>query len=203
MIALDRWTKQLAIDHLLDSGVRSVPLLGEYIRLTYVENRGAAFGVLQDQTAFFILVGLVVISVIVASYRYIPEPSWLLNLCLGLQMGGAVGNLIDRIQVGYVVDFIDLTFWPVFNVADSAICVGVGRPGLHRPLPAPPAHGRQSHRRPASLRCLSDVPLQPRHQLRPNGAEQIEVPRLRRPDAPRRVPGPLRRGPLALRVGSG
>ena len=125
VIALDRWTKQLAIDHLLASGVRSVPLIGEYIRLTYVENRGAAFGVLQDQTAFFILVGLVVISVIVASYRYIPEPSWFLNVCLGLQMGGAVGNLIDRIQVGYVVDFIDLTFWPVFNVADSAICVGV------------------------------------------------------------------------------
>jgi signal peptidase II len=125
VVALDRWTKHLAIEHLLDSGVRSVPLIGEYIRLTYVENRGAAFGVLQDQTAFFILVGLVVISVIVASYRYIPEPSWLLIVCLGLQMGGAVGNLIDRIRVGYVVDFIDLTFWPVFNVADSAICVGV------------------------------------------------------------------------------
>ena len=125
VIALDRWTKQLATEHLLDSGVRSVPMLGEYIRLTYVENRGAAFGVLQNQTAFFILVGLVVISVIVASYRYIPEPSWLLNVCLGLQMGGAVGNLVDRIQVGYVVDFVDLTFWPVFNVADSAICIGV------------------------------------------------------------------------------
>src|SRR6185503_5924846 len=90
-----------------------------------VENRGAAFGVLQEQTSFFIMVGLVVISVIVSSYRYIPEPSWLLNVCLGLQMGGAIGNLIDRIQVGYVVDFIDLTFWPVFNIADSAICVGV------------------------------------------------------------------------------
>jgi len=125
VIALDRWTKQLATERLLDSGLRSVPMLGEYIRLTYVENRGAAFGVLQNQTAFFILVGLVVISVIVASYRYIPEPSWLLNVCLGLQMGGAVGNLIDRVHVGYVVDFIDLTFWPVFNVADSAICIGV------------------------------------------------------------------------------
>jgi signal peptidase II len=125
VIALDRWTKHLAIEHLLESGVRSIPVVGEYIRLTYVENRGAAFGVLQDQTAFFILVGLVVISVIIASYRYIPEPSWLLSVSLGLQMGGAVGNLIDRIRVGYVVDFIDLTFWPVFNIADSAICIGV------------------------------------------------------------------------------
>ncbi|MGE3271305.1 MAG: signal peptidase II [Chloroflexota bacterium] len=125
VIALDRWTKQLATDLLLNSGARSVPVIGEYIRLTYVENRGAAFGVLQNQTAFFILVGVIVISVIIASYRYIPEPSWILNICLGLQMGGAIGNLIDRIQVGYVVDFIDLTFWPVFNIADSAICVGV------------------------------------------------------------------------------
>ena len=138
VIALDRWTKQLATEHLLDSGARSVAVLGEYIRLTYVENRGAAFGVLQNQTAFFILVGIVVISVIVASYRYIPEPSWLLNVCLGLQMGGAVGNLIDRIQVGYVVDFIDLTFWPVFNIADSAICVGVA--GLIYSVLFPPRH---------------------------------------------------------------
>jgi signal peptidase II len=125
VILLDRWTKQVATEYLLESGVRSVPVLGEYIRFTYVENRGAAFGLLQNQTDFFIVVGLVVVGVIIVSYRYIPEPSWFLNLCLGLQMGGAIGNLIDRMRVGYVVDFIDLTFWPVFNVADSAICVGV------------------------------------------------------------------------------
>ena len=183
-----------------DSGARSVPLIGEYIRLTYVENRGAAFGVLQDQTAFFILVGLVVISVIVASYRYIPEPSWLLNVCLGLQMGGAVGNLIDRIQVGYVVDFIDLTFWPVFNVADSAICVGVAGSGLHRPLPAAPRDRRDAVDRPASVRCLSDVPLKPRHVVPPERRRADRGAAVRRADAAGRVPGPLRRGPLPLRV---
>jgi signal peptidase II len=126
VIALDQWTKSLARTYLLGAGgPRSVPLLGEYIRLTYVQNRGAAFGLLQDQTTFFILVGVVVITVIVGSYRQIKEPSWGLNLCLGLQMGGALGNLVDRIRYGHVVDFVDLTFWPVFNVADSAICVGV------------------------------------------------------------------------------
>jgi signal peptidase II len=128
VIALDQWTKSLARAHLLGpngDGPRSIPLLGEYIRLTYVQNRGAAFGLLQDQTAFFILVGVVVIVVIVASYRQLKEPGWGLNLCLGLQMGGALGNLADRIRYGYVVDFFDLTYWPVFNVADSAICVGV------------------------------------------------------------------------------
>jgi signal peptidase II len=128
VIALDQWTKSLAREHLLGidgSGPRSIPLVGEYIRLTYVQNRGAAFGLLQDQTTFFVLVGVVVIVVIIASYRQLKEPGWLLNLCLGLQMGGALGNLVDRVRYGYVVDFFDLTFWPVFNVADSAICVGV------------------------------------------------------------------------------
>ena len=129
VIALDQWTKALARAHLLGPdgrGPRSIPLVGEYVRLTYVENRGAAFGMLQDQTTFFVLVGLVVIVVIVASYRQIREPSWTLDLALGLQMGGAIGNLVDRVRYGYVVDFFDLTVWPVFNVADSAICVGVG-----------------------------------------------------------------------------
>jgi signal peptidase II len=153
IIALDRWTKQLAVEQLYNSGLRSIPILGEYVRLTYVENRGAAFGLLQDQTAFFILVGLVVISVIVASYRYIPEPSWLLNLCLGLQMGGAIGNLIDRIHVGYVVDFIDLTFWPVFNIADSAICIGVA--GLAYTVLFPPR--RSMIERPAGDPRASDA----------------------------------------------
>jgi signal peptidase II len=127
-ILIDQWTKDLARFYLLGrdgAGPHSIPLVGPYVRLTYVENRGAAFGLLQDQTAFFVLVGFVVIAVIVASYRQIKEPNWLLNLALGLQMGGAIGNLADRIRYGYVVDFFDLTVWPVFNVADSAICVGV------------------------------------------------------------------------------
>jgi signal peptidase II len=128
VMALDQVTKALATRYLLGpggTGPQSIPVLGEYIRLTYVQNRGAAFGLLQDQTAFFILVGIVVIVVIVASYRQIREPNWSLHLSLGLQMGGALGNLVDRIRQGYVVDFFDLTFWPVFNIADSAICVGV------------------------------------------------------------------------------
>jgi signal peptidase II len=125
VVLADQWTKELARDMLLRSGARSIPVLGEYVRFTYVENRGAAFGLLQNQTAFFILVGVVVITVIILSFRYMHNPSVLLISCLGLQMGGAVGNLIDRIRTGYVVDFIDLTFWPVFNLADSAIVCGV------------------------------------------------------------------------------
>src|SRR5438477_10863099 len=125
VLLADQVTKSLAREHLHQGGARSVALIGEYIRLTYVENRGAAFGLLQNQTAFFVLVGVVVIAVISVSFRYMTNPSLLLIACLGLQMGGAIGNLIDRIRSGYVVDFIDLTFWPVFNLADSAIVVGV------------------------------------------------------------------------------
>lgn len=125
VVLLDQWTKKLATVYLLDSGVRSVPVVGEYVRLTYVENRGAAFGLLQEQTAFFIIVGVTVVGVIVVSYRQLAQPGWLLNICLGLQLGGAIGNLIDRMRYGFVVDFVDLTVWPVFNVADSAIVCGV------------------------------------------------------------------------------
>ena len=136
IVALDQWTKQLAVTHLLDSGVRSVPVLGPYIRFTYVENRGAAFGLLQEQTSFFILVGLTVIGVILYSLRQMSRPSLILTLSLGLQLGGAIGNLIDRIRFGYVVDFMDLSVWPVFNVADSAIVCGVV--GLAYTLAFPP-----------------------------------------------------------------
>lgn len=119
---LDQLTKALAVAYLEPVG--SVPLVG-FVRLTYVENRGAAFGVLQNQTLFFIVVGVVVVAGLLASYRYLHTVPPLLNACLGLQLGGALGNLVDRIRQGYVVDFFDLTWWPVFNVADSAIVVGV------------------------------------------------------------------------------
>lgn len=131
VVIVDQITKKVAEEKLLDSGVRTVdvPLTGEMLRMTYVENRGAAFGLLQDQTTFFVVVGLVVIGVIAASYRYLPRSGFLIHLALGLQLGGAVGNLIDRLRRGYVVDFVDFGYranwWPVFNVADAAITVGV------------------------------------------------------------------------------
>lgn len=137
VVILDQVTKRLAEDDLEKSGVGSVPVpfTGDLLRLTYVQNRGAAFGVLQNQTVFFVLVGVLVIGVIAASYRHLPRSGFLMHLALGLQLGGAVGNLIDRVRQGYVVDFIDFGYkanwWPVFNVADSAICVGVALLAFH------------------------------------------------------------------------
>jgi len=119
---LDQVTKNLVVVYLWPLG--SIRLAGP-LHLTYVENRGAAFGMLQNQTLFFVVVGLVVVAGLALSYRYLPTASPLLNLCLGLQLGGALGNLVDRLRQGYVVDFVDLVWWPVFNVADTAIVVGV------------------------------------------------------------------------------
>jgi signal peptidase II len=149
VVVLDQMTKRVAEDKLERAGVRSVPLpvAGDYVRFTYVENRGAAFGLLQDQTAFFVFVGVLVIGVIAASYRYLPRSGFRLHLALGLQLGGAIGNLIDRIRQGYVVDFVDFGYrsnwWPVFNVADSAIVIGVALLALNALSPAP---GEESNR---------------------------------------------------------
>jgi signal peptidase II len=107
-----------------------LPLIGDYLRLTYVENRGAAFGLLQNQTLLFVAVGVIVIGVIAASHRHLLSAGFSVHLALGLQLGGAIGNLVDRVRQGYVVDFFDFGYhsnwWPVFNIADSAIVVGVG-----------------------------------------------------------------------------
>jgi signal peptidase II len=117
--------------YLLQTPDHSISLVGELLRLTYVSNRGAAFGILQNQSILFVIVGIAVIGAILVSYRYFPKMSLLLNIALGLQLGGAIGNLMDRIRLGYVVDFVDVAIWPVFNVADSAIVVGVGVLAFH------------------------------------------------------------------------
>ena len=139
VVVADQITKRLAEGRLRDQ--RSVPVVDDILRLTYVENRGAAFGLLQDQTMFFVLVGILVIGVIAASYRYLPRSGFLLHLALGLQLGGAIGNLIDRVRQGYVVDFVDFGYranwWPVFNVADSAIVIGVALLALNALSPTP------------------------------------------------------------------
>jgi signal peptidase II len=129
VVVLDQLTKRIAEERLRNQRSVPFPIGGDFLRFTYVENRGAAFGLLQEQTAFFVLVGVLVVGVIAASYRYLPRSGFRLHLALGLQLGGAIGNLIDRVRQGYVVDFVDFGYrtnwWPVFNVADSAIVLGV------------------------------------------------------------------------------
>ncbi|MDR3590297.1 MAG: signal peptidase II [Negativicutes bacterium] len=103
----------------------SIPVVDGVFHITYVLNPGAAFGILEHQTVFFLAVAVILIVVIGYYYRRIPPGYRLLRVGIGLQVGGAAGNFIDRVKTGYVVDFLDFRVWPVFNVADMAIVTGV------------------------------------------------------------------------------
>lgn len=95
------------------------------IRLTYIKNSGGAFGLFPNQTLFLILVGVLWVAIILYFYRKQSLSSPLLRLSLALQLGGAFGNLLDRIRLGHVTDFVDLRVWPIFNLADTSIVIGV------------------------------------------------------------------------------
>ena len=104
---------------------KSLPLL-PILHLTYVENTGAAFGLFPGQHLVFIGMSIAVIGWIIWEMAAGPvQDAWLFWGC-SLILGGAAGNLIDRLRFGHVIDFIDLRVWPVFNLADSAITIGVG-----------------------------------------------------------------------------
>ncbi|WP_350344870.1 signal peptidase II [Proteinivorax tanatarense] len=124
IIAIDQITKLLAYN-LMDMR-QSIPIIENFLHLTLWTNPGAAFGILAHQRLFFIVVTILV-TVVLGYYIYkLPQEKWFLKLAFSLQIGGAIGNLIDRIYLGEVIDFIDFKIWsPIFNVADIAIVVGV------------------------------------------------------------------------------
>lgn len=105
---------------------QSIPLIDNVFHLTYVRNPGAAFGMLPYKTAFFITVTVLVVGGIAWYYRKLPQGYSWLKAGLVLQVGGALGNLVDRVRFGHVIDYLDFRFWPVFNIADIAIVTGVG-----------------------------------------------------------------------------
>ncbi len=121
-VLLDQWTKYL-VRHRFVEG-KSIKLIGSFIYLTYVKNRGAAFGIMQGGRWIFILIGAVVSVLILINIKPLTVNGILL-LGSSLLLGGIVGNIIDRLFLGFVTDFIDLRFWPVFNVADSAVDIGL------------------------------------------------------------------------------
>lgn len=95
------------------------------IRLTHIHNTGGAFGLFTGQYAFLLIATVVGVGAILLYFVFPPANSRLLDMALGMQFGGALGNLIDRLNQGYVTDFFDLRVWPIFNVADSSIVTGV------------------------------------------------------------------------------
>ena len=126
VVAVDQGTKAFIVNWLgPTASERRWELLGQYLAIGYVENTGAAFGILAGRTWLLSLLALVVGCWFVAAYWGRLPFSATLQIAVGLVLGGALGNLLDRIRLGYVVDFLAVGVWPRFNVADSAITIGL------------------------------------------------------------------------------
>ena len=125
IIALDQWTKFLVRTNIPIGGVwMPWDWLVPYARIVHWHNTGAAFGLFQGASLIFTILAFIVSGVIIYYFPQIPTKDWILRLALGMQLAGAIGNLVDRLTLGKVTDFISLGNFPVFNVADSSISVG-------------------------------------------------------------------------------
>jgi signal peptidase II len=132
IIVIDQLTKAWVRANLpLHVSWNPIAWLDPIVTLTHVQNTGAAFGLLPSLGGAFAVVAVAVVAMILLFHRRLAHGSLLLQLTFGLQLGGAIGNLIDRIARGYVTDFVDLRWWPVFNVADSALVVGTILLGIY------------------------------------------------------------------------
>ncbi len=125
VLGLDQLSKSLVRAY-IPPGSSWAPLkaLEKFFSFTHVTNRGMAFGLLPKWGDYLLYVGILVVFLLLLYNYRLKEASPFLYLCFGLQLGGALGNLVDRIRYGYVTDFLDFKFWPVFNVADSSITIG-------------------------------------------------------------------------------
>ena len=123
-IVLDRITKIYAVKHFISN-----PHSGSLINLTYLENRGAAFGILQDKRILFVILTLAIVLYLLYYFiTNLKSNPLILNIAFSLIISGALGNFYDRLFQGYVVDFIEFAFvdFPVFNIADIFVTVGCG-----------------------------------------------------------------------------
>ncbi|MCR5834259.1 MAG: signal peptidase II [Selenomonadaceae bacterium] len=123
IVLLDQLTKAIVVKTMVPG--QTVSLIQDVFHLTYVLNPGAAFGILSNQRIFLLLIGAVLIVVTAYFYPMLKKASLCLQVGASMILSGAVANLIDRIQTGYVVDFLDFRIWPVFNIADIAIVSGM------------------------------------------------------------------------------
>ena len=127
ILLIDQVSKSVISSRL--SAGQSIPIIKNVLHITFVKNTGAAFGLFKNSAYFFILVSIIAVVVIgtiitraVRSDKFLSNP--VLNFGLILIISGALGNLIDRVRLLYVIDFIDFRIWPVFNIADSSITIG-------------------------------------------------------------------------------
>ena len=128
VVALDQWTKWLVRTNLSYEGTwlpAGLTWLSPYARIVNWNNSGAAFGSFQKGNSVFTVLAILVIGAIIYYYPRVDGSDWTLRLAMGLQLGGAAGNLIDRLLMQKVTDFISIGNFPVFNIADSSISIGV------------------------------------------------------------------------------
>ncbi|MFB0533520.1 MAG: signal peptidase II [Anaerolineae bacterium] len=126
ILVADQISKYLVLSS-LNPGQSWNPIasLTPWVSITHVTNTGAAFGLFPAQGSLLAVIAVIVVAAIILYYRQLPVGQWWIKVSLGLQLGGALGNLLDRLRLGYVIDFIDFKIWPVFNLADSSIVIGV------------------------------------------------------------------------------
>ncbi len=126
VILLDQVTKALVVANLaLYEEWMPIEALRPYFTIHHIRNTGAAFGIFPEGGTFFMVVAFIVVGVIIYFYRQMPDSAPAVRVALGLQLGGALGNLVDRLRQGYVVDFLDAKIWPVSNISDISIVSGV------------------------------------------------------------------------------
>ena len=123
VVIFDQLTKYYVVENFYLG--ESVPVIENIFHWTYILNPGAAFGMLEGSRWFFVVIAVGVLGGIWYMKDEINEGGWMMQYGAALFGGGAIGNLIDRTRSGLVIDFFDFRIWPVFNVADIAICVGV------------------------------------------------------------------------------
>lgn len=123
VLALDLFTKYIVQSQM--ELFQSIPVINNVFHITYILNPGAAFGMLANKTAFFIIVTLFLLLGVAMFYKQLKQQGTVAVLALGMVVGGALGNMIDRFRYGQVVDFLDFRVWPIFNLADVAIVMGM------------------------------------------------------------------------------
>ena len=117
-----------AVKHLIRTTMvegQSIPVIENIFHITYIENPGAAFGILANQRVLFLILTAVIVGVMIYLYFSLRSKKSLTAISLGIVVSGAIGNFIDRFMQGTVTDFLDFRIWPIFNIADICICVGL------------------------------------------------------------------------------
>jgi signal peptidase II len=125
IVGADQFSKALVTASLGGPGVARLNVFGPWLSLEYAENRGAAFGLFPGMAPLLAVGSVLVLGVLLVHFMRTDAPPLWQTVALGAILGGATGNLLDRIRLGYVVDFVSIGPWPNFNVADSAITLGV------------------------------------------------------------------------------